>query len=188
MLTLVTDFAQAYYELLELDVELDVAHQLTDAFGETYKLFDERLQGGVSSKLDTSRVAGVLDTDGASLTEIEREIALQENQDQCAAGFQLWPDSTHREAARPDLAARGLRGMAFRFAGAANGRARGRATGARSQRTSWCCHSEFLPLDRAHRVLGRASAPLSVFGTIPVNSANCPPARVAGKFQPLTLR
>jgi outer membrane protein, multidrug efflux system len=80
MLSLVSDLAQAYFELLELELELDIARQSTDAFGQTFKLFDERLQGGVSSKLDTSRAAGALDTAAASIPELEREITLKENQ------------------------------------------------------------------------------------------------------------
>jgi outer membrane protein, multidrug efflux system len=80
MLSLVSDVAQAYYELLELELELDIAHQSTDAFGETFKLFDLRLQGGAASMLETSRAAGAMDTAAASIPELERQIVLMENQ------------------------------------------------------------------------------------------------------------
>jgi outer membrane protein, multidrug efflux system len=80
MLSLVSDVAQAYYELLELELELDIAHRTTDSFSQTYKLFDQRLQGGVSSILDTSRAAGARDTAAASIPELERQIVLKENQ------------------------------------------------------------------------------------------------------------
>jgi multidrug efflux system outer membrane protein len=80
MLSLVSDVAQAYYELLEFDLELDIAQQAKDSFAQTYTLFDQRLQGGVSSKLDTSRAAGARDTAAAAIPELERQIALKENQ------------------------------------------------------------------------------------------------------------
>ena len=80
MLSLVSDVAQAYFELLELDLELEIARQTTDSFTQTLKLFTERLEGGVSSKLDTSRAAGALATAAASIPELERQIAIKENQ------------------------------------------------------------------------------------------------------------
>lgn len=80
MLSLVSDVAQAYFELLELDLELDIARQTTASFTTSLKLFTDRLEGGVSSKLDTSRAAGALATAAASIPELERQIAIKENQ------------------------------------------------------------------------------------------------------------
>jgi len=80
MLSLVSDVAQAYLQLLALDLQLDIAKQTTASFTETLKLFTERLEGGIASKLDTSRAAAALGTAAASIPELEREIALTENQ------------------------------------------------------------------------------------------------------------
>ena len=80
MLSLVSDVAQAYFELLELDLQLQIAKDTTDSFSQTLKLFTQRLEGGVASKLDTSRAAGALATAAASIPELERQIALKENQ------------------------------------------------------------------------------------------------------------
>ena len=80
MLSLVTDVAQAYFELLELDLQLQIAKDTTDSFTQTLKLFTQRLEGGVASKLDTSRAAAALATAAASVPEIERQIAIKENQ------------------------------------------------------------------------------------------------------------
>lgn len=80
MLSLVSDVAQAYFELLELDLQLQIAKQSTDSFTQTLKLFTQRLEGGVASKLDTSRAAAALATAAASIPELERQIALKENQ------------------------------------------------------------------------------------------------------------
>jgi len=80
MLSLVTDVAHAYFELLELDLELQIARDTADSFTQTLKLFNQRLEGGVASKLDTSRAAAALATAAASIPEIERQIAIKENQ------------------------------------------------------------------------------------------------------------
>lgn len=80
MLSLVSDIAQAYFELLELDLQLEIAKHTTDSFTETLTLFTHRLEGGVASKLDTSRAAAALATAAASIPELERQVALKENQ------------------------------------------------------------------------------------------------------------
>jgi len=80
MLSLVSDVAQAYFELLDLDLQLEIAKRTTESFTQTLNLFTQRLQGGVASKLDTSRAEGAQATAAASIPELEREIALKENQ------------------------------------------------------------------------------------------------------------
>ncbi len=80
MLTLVSDVAQAYFELLELDLELDIAKTATDSFGQTLKFFTQRYEGGVGTKLDTSRAAAAQANAAAAIPETERQIALKENQ------------------------------------------------------------------------------------------------------------
>jgi outer membrane protein, multidrug efflux system len=80
MLSLVSDVAQAYFELLDLDLQLDIAKQTTESFSQTVSLFTHRLEGGVASKLDTSRAEGAQATAAASIPELERQIALKENQ------------------------------------------------------------------------------------------------------------
>ena len=80
MLSLVSDVAQAYFELLDLDLQLDIARQTTESFSQTVSLFKHRLEGGVASKLDTSRAEAAYATAAASIPEFERQIALKENQ------------------------------------------------------------------------------------------------------------
>jgi multidrug efflux system outer membrane protein len=80
MLSLVSDVAQAYFELLDLDLQLDIAQQTTDSFSQTVKLFENRLEGGVASKLDTSRAEAAQAAAAASVPELERQIAIKENQ------------------------------------------------------------------------------------------------------------
>jgi len=80
MLSLVSDVAQAYFELLDLELQLDIAKQTTDSFTKTLDLFINRLQGGVATSLDTSRAEAAQATAAASIPELERQIELKENQ------------------------------------------------------------------------------------------------------------
>lgn len=80
MLSLVSDVAQAYFELLELDLQLEIAKQTTESFNQTVTLFTQRLQGGVASMLDTSRAEAAQAEAAASIPEIERQIGLKENE------------------------------------------------------------------------------------------------------------
>ena len=80
MLSLVSDTAQAYFELLGLNLQLEIAKENTESFNQTLKLFTERLEGGVASKLQTSRAAAAQASAAATIPEFERQIALKENQ------------------------------------------------------------------------------------------------------------
>jgi multidrug efflux system outer membrane protein len=80
LLSLVSQVATAYFELLELDDELAVAHRATQSFSDTLKLFNQRLEGGVASRLETSSAEAALATNAARIPELERQIALKENQ------------------------------------------------------------------------------------------------------------
>jgi multidrug efflux system outer membrane protein len=80
LLSLVGDVATAYYELLELDEELAIAKDATQAFGESLKLFNQQLEGGVASRLDTASAEAAMATSAARIPELERQIALKENQ------------------------------------------------------------------------------------------------------------
>jgi multidrug efflux system outer membrane protein len=80
MLSLVADVAQAYFELLELDEELEIATHTTNSFAESLRIFSQRFEGGVSSKLETSRAEAALATTAAIVPDLERRIIIKENQ------------------------------------------------------------------------------------------------------------
>jgi outer membrane protein, multidrug efflux system len=80
LLTLTSDVAQAYFELLGLELQLQIAKETTDSFTETLKLFTQRYEGGVASKLDTSRAEAAQASAAAAIPEYERQILLKENQ------------------------------------------------------------------------------------------------------------
>jgi multidrug efflux system outer membrane protein len=80
MLTLVSEVAQAYFELLELDLELDIARRTTASFGESLKMFNQRLEGGVASVLETARAEASQASAASNIPELERQIVVKENQ------------------------------------------------------------------------------------------------------------
>jgi len=80
MLSLVSDVAQAYFELLELDNEIEIAKRTTNSFAESLRIFSQRLEGGVVSKLESSRAEAALATTAAAVPDLERRIVVKENQ------------------------------------------------------------------------------------------------------------
>jgi len=79
LLSLTSEVAQAYFQLLGLELQLQIAKETTGSFGDTLKLFNQRYEGGVASKLDTSRAEAAQAGSAANIPEFERQIALQEN-------------------------------------------------------------------------------------------------------------
>ena len=79
-LTLVSDLAQAYFQLLALDVQLQIARNSTGAYQRTYDLFLDRFNLGVASKLETSRAQGALGDAQATIPQLESSIVAKENQ------------------------------------------------------------------------------------------------------------
>jgi len=80
LLALVSNVARAYFELLNLDLRLEIAHRNVKAFEESRRIFQERLDAGKASKLETARAEAALATTGATIPELERQIAIQENE------------------------------------------------------------------------------------------------------------
>ena len=80
ILSLVSEVAQAYFELRELDLELEIAQRTSESFQKTLDLFSRRLQLGVASKLETARATAALATTSAVISNLERFIVAKENQ------------------------------------------------------------------------------------------------------------
>jgi multidrug efflux system outer membrane protein len=80
VLTLVADVAQAYAELMELDVELEVAQRNTNTRQGTLDLFTKRSQGGVGNDLEVNQARADLAVTAAAIPATERLIALKESQ------------------------------------------------------------------------------------------------------------
>jgi len=80
VLSLVSDVAQAWFELLELDRELEIARESVSSYQETYDLFQRQFLGGVTSKLDSLRAEAALAQASAQVFDLERRIVAKENQ------------------------------------------------------------------------------------------------------------
>ena len=80
MLTLTSEVSQAYFELLGLRLQLDIARETTRSYQATLKLFSDRLREGLGNALQTSRADADLAVAAASVQDLERQIALKENQ------------------------------------------------------------------------------------------------------------
>ena len=111
VVSLVSAVAQAYFELLELDLELEIAKRNTQSFEETLKIFTLRLEGGTASKLETSSAEALVGTTAANIPELERQIVLKENQINVLLGRNPGPverDATLLEQAGPPEIPAGL--------------------------------------------------------------------------------
>jgi outer membrane protein, multidrug efflux system len=80
MITLISTVAADYFQLLAFDQELQIARDTTNSFGQSLRIFSERLRGGVSSKLETSAAEAEEASVAATVPELERQIAAEENQ------------------------------------------------------------------------------------------------------------
>jgi outer membrane protein, multidrug efflux system len=80
LLTLVSDVATGYFQLRELDSELDIAERTETAFQQTHELFSRRYDAGMASALETASAAAPLATTRAVIPDLQRQIVAQENQ------------------------------------------------------------------------------------------------------------
>ena len=80
LITLVADVAQAYFELRELDVELEIARRNTVTRQGTLELFEKRSRGGIGNDLEVNQARADLAVTAAAIPNTERFIALKENQ------------------------------------------------------------------------------------------------------------
>jgi multidrug efflux system outer membrane protein len=79
-LSLVADVASAYFDLGELDAELEISRRTRATFQDTYDLFNRRFEGGAASSLETARAEVLLATASAGIPVLERRIVARENQ------------------------------------------------------------------------------------------------------------
>jgi len=79
LLTLVSDVASDYFELLQLDLQLQITRETVKAQEDSVKLTNLRVDHGVATKLDVLQSQQVLDTANAQIPDLERQIAQEEN-------------------------------------------------------------------------------------------------------------
>src|SRR3954471_22387621 len=71
MTTILADLATAWFQLLALDQQVEIARTATNSFGESLKIFSERLQQGVASKLEAARAEAALASEAATVPDLE---------------------------------------------------------------------------------------------------------------------
>ena len=79
VVTLVGDVAQAYFDLLELDRELDIARRTLESRRESLRIVRLRFDNGITSELDLRRAEGEAASAAAQIPDLERQIAQTEN-------------------------------------------------------------------------------------------------------------
>jgi multidrug efflux system outer membrane protein len=78
-LTLVSDVADAYFLLLQLDLELQITRDTVETQEGSVKLTSLRLDHGVATKLDVLQAQQVLDTANAQIPDLQRQIGQVED-------------------------------------------------------------------------------------------------------------
>ena len=77
--SLVTGVASGYFQLLELDQELEVAKRSLASRQESLRLVQARLTGGVSNQLDADQAMSLVATAASTIADVERRREQAEN-------------------------------------------------------------------------------------------------------------
>ena len=101
--TVISQVAQAYFRLLALDQLLDIAHRSTNSFGESLRIFSQRLAQGTVSTLETSAAEALLESAAATVPDLERQIEVQENLVNVLLGRNPGPTPRARSLTQQDL-------------------------------------------------------------------------------------
>ena len=157
--SILAQVAQDYFQLLALDRQLAIAQSATNSFGESLKLFTERLQGGVASKLETSSAEALLGSAAATIPDLRAADRGGGEPAQPAARREPRPDRACRIQFRPAMAPGRARGAAFVAAGAAARHPRSGAAIAFGQRPGRRGRGRLLSAVGPHRPASAESSP-----------------------------
>jgi multidrug efflux system outer membrane protein len=86
VVALVSDVASSYFLLRELDLQLEIARRTLVINEDTVTYYTNRLQGGVSNRLELDQAEGNRSITAAQIPDIEREIAVLEHSISILAG------------------------------------------------------------------------------------------------------
>jgi multidrug efflux system outer membrane protein len=78
-LLVLSDVAQAYFQLRALDEQLVIAERTVKSFQETLDIFQHKLEGGAASGLEVARAQAALSNVAAVIPDFQRQIVAQEN-------------------------------------------------------------------------------------------------------------
>ena len=79
MSSLVSDVASAYFQLLELDLEMEISRRTLGSRRESLRLVEVRARGGTTSLLDVRQSEQLVYTAAAAIPDLERRTEQQEN-------------------------------------------------------------------------------------------------------------
>jgi multidrug efflux system outer membrane protein len=79
VISLIAQVSQAYFNLRELDLELEISRNTLKIRQNTVVLFQNRVKGGVASGLEVAQALGDVAVAAAAIPDLERQIAQQEN-------------------------------------------------------------------------------------------------------------
>jgi multidrug efflux system outer membrane protein len=79
IVTLIGDVATNYFLLRELDLQLDIARRTLRINNETVEYFQNRLDGGVSNRLELDRIRALRSETAVAIPEIEQQMAIVEH-------------------------------------------------------------------------------------------------------------
>src|SRR5262249_43429118 len=79
MVTLVADVATNYFLLRQLDLELEISRRTLGVNDETVEYFQNRLDGGVSNRLEVDRIRANRSQTAAAIPDFEQQIGIAEN-------------------------------------------------------------------------------------------------------------
>lgn len=77
--SLVSNVASAYFQLLELDSEMEISRRTLDSRKQSLRLVEIRASGGVTSLIDVRQSEQLVYTAAAAIPDLERRIEQQEN-------------------------------------------------------------------------------------------------------------
>jgi multidrug efflux system outer membrane protein len=77
--SLISNVATAYFQLLELDSEMEISRRALDSRKESLRLVEIRAKGGNTSMLDVRQSEQLVYTASAAIPDLERRIEQQEN-------------------------------------------------------------------------------------------------------------
>ena len=80
VLALVSGVAQAYFDLLQFDMQLDIAKRTLQSWEESTRIAKARLRGGIASKLDADQFESERANAAARVAEFERRKIQKENE------------------------------------------------------------------------------------------------------------
>ncbi len=80
ILQLVSGVAQAYFDLLQFDMQLDIARRTLRSWEESVRIAQARLKQGMTSKLDADQFEAERANAAARAAELERQMVQTENQ------------------------------------------------------------------------------------------------------------